>query len=1205
MLRLLFPIFLLCATLLSAQTTHQISVKMDGFRMRLPLEAPQGGTAITLHHLQPGEVYTVVVIGAAEGQQAVFSLAAGPGLGRSGADYKLLSTQALRFKATSEQADFEMSALSPHGETTIPFFLSVKCETCAEAVAARQEFLNRLVPPIQATSGASGQDLITNVLIGGNCFGVANVTTFGNALSRGTFTNGASSINIQDGMVMATGQTDVVEGPNTSGSANQGFGNNSPDDVDLNWLAAGNQWDVSKIEFDFTPSANFVQFEYVFGSEEYCEYVGTQFNDVFGFFISGPGITGTQNLAVLAGNTPISINTVNYVNNSNQYVNNDIFSSQCSFLPAANLPDCQLDGWTKKLVASATLIPCATYHIKLAIADVGDGVWDSAVFLKANSFNAGGTVSAAPVYANNLPSAYENCGQSYIKFSRGTGGNSQPLVITFSVSPSSTATSGVDYTALPTSVLIPAGQNEVLLPVNILPDGLTEGQEKIILLVDNLCSCTQGVVEFLINDNSVLTASLQDVVNCNSNNPVTLNPSITGGAQPYSYAWSTGETTSSIIATASGVYTVTVTDVCGQSQTATANVTIGSAIQITSNLSACPGDVVMIGGAGYTAPDTVVVNVPGAGNACDTVKTYYLQLLPTPTLSATIQFCPGSSVTIGDSTYTSPTTVTATISGQNGDCDTLATYTLELLPNPTWATTIQFCAGSSVTIGDSTYTQPTTVTAILPGQNGDCDTLATYTLQLLPQITRTETFDFCPGESVTINGTTYTESTTFTVNVDGANGACDTLVTYILTKLPQPATSTSISLCPGNTVSLGGTTYTAPNTVTLTLPGANGACDTIATYILELLPQPTTFETVYFCPGQSVQINGVNYTAPGTVVDTLQNPGGGCDIIATYQIVSLTPAPSTVKINCPPSVGVTIPAGNTGEVVTYNAPTASTDCVCPGLAVNMTSGLASGSFFPVGTTQVCFAAEDSCGNSAACCFSVTINETPPCDVKEFGCMRWELLTITQDAALNKTYRIRFKNSCENKMSYALIQLPNGVVAVQPPDNSIYTAPSGRKYQVRNPNLATFYSIRFNTLGDSISNGLSDIFKYTLPPTATPAYIHVAVRLYPRIYYEAHLNTFFCPIGITPSFKPDGSYELRVAPNPTSGTVSIDLSAWAEQRVQIRVLDGRGQMVKMLTTTAEYAPQQLALPENLSDGLYFLEILPADGSKQTARFVVQH
>jgi len=219
-------------------------------------------------------------------------------------------------------------------------------------------------------------------------------------------------------------------------------------------------------------------------------------------------------------------------------------------------------------------------------------------------------------------------------------------------------------------------------------------------------------------------------------------------------------------------------------------------------------------------------------------------------------------------------------------------------------------------------------------------------------------------------------------------------------------------------------------------------------------------------------------------------------------------------------------------------------------------------------------------------------------------MKWELLTITQDAALNKTYRIRFTNFCSNTLSYALIQLPNGVVATEPVDNSIYTAPSGREYQVRNPNLTTFYSIRFNSLLPGINSGESDIFKYTLPPTATPNYIHVAVRLFPRLYYESHLNTFFCPIGVTPHAANDGAFDLQVFPNPTNGNITVDLSLWAEQQVQLRVYDARGQLVLQNQAYAEYAPQTVLLPEGLESGLYFLEVQAAEGERMTTRFAVQ-
>ena len=65
-------------------------------------------------------------------------------------------------------------------------------------------------------------------------------------------------------------------------------------------------------EFDFEVQGDNIEFNFIFMSEEYNEYVNTGFNDVFAFYISGPGIVGQQNLAVVPGTTtPVSINTIN------------------------------------------------------------------------------------------------------------------------------------------------------------------------------------------------------------------------------------------------------------------------------------------------------------------------------------------------------------------------------------------------------------------------------------------------------------------------------------------------------------------------------------------------------------------------------------------------------------------------------------------------------------------------------------------------------------------------------------------------------------------------------------------------------------------------------------------------------------------------------------------------------------------------------
>jgi len=300
-------------------------------------------------------------------------------------------------------------------------------------------------------------------------------------------------------------------------------------------------------------------------------------------------------------------------------------------------------------------------------------------------------------------------------------------------------------------------------------------------------------------------------------------------------------------------------------------------------------------------------------------------------------------------------------------------------------------------------------------------------------------------------------------------------------------------------------------------------------------------------------------------------------------------------------------------MVNYPDPMTASDCPCPGTALRLTAGLPSGSLFPPTTTQVCWQAADSCGQTASCCFLVTVREESPCDIKTIGCMKYELLSITEDAGKNRTYRIKVTNSCANKMSYTAIQIPDGMIAMSPADNSIYAAPgSGREYLVRNPNFSPFYSVRFKSTDDSLSSGASDVFRYTLPAQANVTYIHILSRLEPQVYYEAHLNTFTCPIGITPpgggkpgveraDFEPDNQ-GVRLFPNPTSGALYADLSDWQGQDLQMRVLDSRGQMVLQQALIASSDYQSLGLPETLPQGLYFLEIIPSEGARLIARFV---
>jgi hypothetical protein len=206
---------------------------------------------------------------------------------------------------------------------------------------------------------------------------IANMTIPGARQAAGRFTGGlASGLGIDAGVIMSTGDIKDAAGPNQTQGRSGTLG--VPGDAQLDAIVAPNRTnDATILEFDFvTASPNF-NIRYVFASEEYREFVGSQFNDVFAFFLNN------QNIALIPGtNAPVAINSVNHLQNTAFYRDNP---------PNGGPFNIQFDGFTAVLTAQAVVIPGQTYHIKLAIADTSDRILDSAVFLAQ-----GGITGAAP-----------------------------------------------------------------------------------------------------------------------------------------------------------------------------------------------------------------------------------------------------------------------------------------------------------------------------------------------------------------------------------------------------------------------------------------------------------------------------------------------------------------------------------------------------------------------------------------------------------------------------------------------------------------------------------------------------------------------------------------------------------------------------------------------------------------------------------------
>lgn len=231
---------------------------------------------------------------------------------------------------------------------------------------------------------------LANILVASSS--TNGVTISNEALTCHTFANGEFSgitnLGINNGILLGTGNvltngTDI--GFNGLPSNFSSSSLSTAGDADLGIIVGANTFDACVLEFDLVPVGTYVEFEYVFGSDEYPAFNCSPFNDIFGFFISGPGITGSENMALIPNTSiPVSINSINDGSNTACTPNTALYVNNVDTFITVN-------GFTTPLIATHTVVGGQTYHLKMAITDVADGVMNSYVALKANSLKSGGT----------------------------------------------------------------------------------------------------------------------------------------------------------------------------------------------------------------------------------------------------------------------------------------------------------------------------------------------------------------------------------------------------------------------------------------------------------------------------------------------------------------------------------------------------------------------------------------------------------------------------------------------------------------------------------------------------------------------------------------------------------------------------------------------------------------------------------------------
>ncbi|TPD70402.1 choice-of-anchor L domain-containing protein, partial [Flavobacterium microcysteis] len=820
------------------------------------------------------------------------------------------------------------------------------------------------------------------------------------------FNKATSTFPIEEGLLLTTGKASSAMGPNNTGGSTDEMVR-AANDPDLAAITGRTIYDASTLEFDFVPAGNTLEFKYVFSSEEYLEYCETGYNDAFGFFLSGPGISGPYrnnaiNLALLpSSTTPISINTIHAAGTNVNNVNFPAVNGQYYQNNASGSTTTQFDGNTVILTATYPVTPCSTYRIKLSIGDASDQQWDSGVFLGARSFNSENIVLTN--YGNmieNQNNIFEGCNNKF-RVQRTGSDISQSLVVNLLLS--GTFTNGVDIQTtgglpFPTQVTIPANQTYVDIPYTTVADAISDNSETFIVRTITSCPCSSDVVYVTQTMNIYETAVLNSInatnAQCNGQNNGTLTVNVSGGSGSYLYSIDNGANWQSINTFSNlspGNYTVVVRDPGSCKPNLSGTATIGNPTPIVANagpdVTICPGGNTQLSGSGgvvYSWSPATGLNFTNIANPIaspTTTTTYTLtvtnasgQCTSTDQVVVNVDAAPvaPTAANVNNNNICSNVGGNIILSATGGSGTTLKWYTSS-------------CGGTAIGTGNNlSIAAPTQTTTYYVRWENSCgnSTCAQVTVNVKPTVTLTgpanASIQGCNQSSITpltysetpvsitlaqfqsAGGTTSNASLAHTITYkDTKAGSCPTIVTRVFTVATDCTTANFTQ-----TITINDTT--AP-TFNGTLPTASitAACGNIPTAATLTATDACGTATVTFAETRTDGTCAGSYTLTRkwTATDLCGNT------TVHTQIVTVTDTQAPTFTGTLPS-NITAACGNIPAAATLTATDACGSATVT-FAETRTNGSCAGNY----TLTRKWTATDLCGNTAEHTQIVTVTDT--------------------------------------------------------------------------------------------------------------------------------------------------------------------------------------------------------------------------------------
>jgi uncharacterized protein YecT (DUF1311 family) len=249
------------------------------------------------------------------------------------------------------------------------------------------------------------------------------------------------------------------------------------------------------------------------------------------------------------------------------------------------------------------------------------------------------------------------------------------------------------------------------------------------------------------------------------------------------------------------------------------------------------------------------------------------------TSQASNTICQGQNYNFGSQTLNTAGSYSEVFINSDG-CDSLVNLSLTISPIYSLNQSITLCDGESVQIGNSTYTQSGNYQTILTSQAGCDSTIYTQLTILNPQVTSDQQ-TICQGQSYNFGSQTLNTIGSYSEVFNNSEG-CDSLVNLTLTVLPTYSLNQAISLCAGESLQIGNSTYSQSGNYQTILTSQAGCDSTINTQLTILGPLVTS-EQQTICEGNYLVYNGDTLTL-GNEYEYVFQAQNGCDSTHTIQL---------------------------------------------------------------------------------------------------------------------------------------------------------------------------------------------------------------------------------------------------------------------------------------------------------------------------------